>query len=101
MPSKQNSSNRELWESRIATWKASGKSIRGWCLQYAISPSSFTYWKFKLFPKKLNKSAFVEILEEESTGIEVRYKGFEIHIGKEFDEQNLSRCLKVIRSFSC
>ena len=101
MSGKQNSSKSESRESRVAAWRAGGKSIREWSSEHAISASAFTYWKLKFSLGELNKNAFVEILQNESTGIEIRFKGLEIHIGKEFDEKTLSRCLKVIRGSSC
>jgi transposase-like protein len=101
MSSNQNASNRELWESRVAEWKTSGKSMSEWCSDHSIPPSSFSYWKLKFSSEKLNRNAFVEISEEKPTGIEIRCKGCEIYVEKDFDEQTLSRCLKIIGGFSC
>ena len=101
MKSNQDLSRSQRWEVCISTWKASGKSVRQWCKEHSISPNTFKYWKDKLYPEKLDPTAFTEIPSEQSTGIEIRFQGFEIHVGKEFDQTTLSRCLKAIRSCLC
>lgn len=101
MKSSQNLSRSQRWEVCVSTWKASGKSARQWCKERNIPQSTFNYWQDKFFPKKLDPTAFVEIPSEQSTGIEIRCLGFEIHVGKEFDQTTLTRCLKAIRSCSC
>lgn len=97
----QNLSKSESWKIRVEEWKASKKSIRQWCIECCIHESTFIYWKNKFSEEVLSKKDFVEILEEEVRGIEIHCKGFEIHVGKEFDELTLARCLKLIRSSSC
>ena len=97
-----NLSKMEHWKLCVTEWMASNKSVRQWCIENSIPQSTFIYWKDKLSIESLNKESFVEILEEEkSTGVAIHCKGFEIYISKEFDEQTLSRCLKLIRSSSC
>ena len=97
----QKNSKTERWKLCIAAWKVSNKNVRQWCIEHSIPKSTFIYWKDKFSKESLNKEGFVEILEEQPTRIEVRCNGFEIHVGKEFDEHTLSRCLKLIRSCSC
>jgi hypothetical protein len=101
MKSNQDFSKNQRWEACVSTWKASGKSARQWCKEHNISPSTFQYWQDKLSSKKLDPTAFIEISAEQSTGVEIRCQGFEIHVGKEFDQTTLSRCLKAIRSSLC
>lgn len=97
-----NLSKSQEWKNQIDAWKSSGKSTRHWCKERGISPSTFKYWQNKILPAKLDPKAFFEIpSEQHSLGIEIRYQGFEIHVGKEFDQTTLSRCLKTIRSLSC
>lgn len=101
MKSNQDLSKSRHWEICVSTWKASGKSALQWCKERGISPNTFRYWKDKFYPKKLDPTAFIEIPSEQSTDIEIRCQGFEIHVGKEFDQATLSRCLKAIRSCLC
>ena len=97
-----NLSKNQQWKTRIEAWNASGESARQWCKERSISPSTFKYWQNKISSEKLNPQAFFEIpQEQESSKIEIRYRGFEIHVDKAFDESTLSRCLSVIRSCSC
>lgn len=44
------------WKNLIEQQRQSGLSVDKWCLQNQIRPSTFQYWKDKLFPKRLQKS---------------------------------------------
>ena len=85
----------------VDNWKSSGKSARQWCQEHNISTSTFSGWKDKFYDQKIEKSSFVEISKELSTGITIKYKELEIHIDKDFDEQTLCCCLKIIKRISC
>lgn len=97
----QNLSKNKQWESRVLRWKASGKSARQWCKEHNVAQSTFQYWRDRYFPEKLDPKAFTEIPLEISTGIAIRYQGFEIQVEKGFDQQTLSRCLRAIKSCPC
>lgn len=101
MKNNQQISKTEHWKVTVNNWASSGKSMRKWCLENSIPMNTFRYWKEKFSPQKLDKTAFVEIPEEQSIGIEIRYKGFEIHVGQEFNEQALVRCLTAMKRGLC
>lgn len=101
MKNNQQLSKTEHWEMLIKNWSSSSKSMRKWCLENSIPINTFRYWRDKFSSQELDKTAFVEILEEQSIGIEIRYQGFEIHISKEFNEQALVRCLSAMRRGLC
>ncbi|APC08160.1 IS66 family insertion sequence element accessory protein TnpA [Neomoorella thermoacetica] len=34
----------ELWEARIAEYRASGQSVKEWCASHDVSPRQLWYW---------------------------------------------------------
>lgn len=94
-------SKTEHWKSLVSNWTSSGKSIRKWCLENSIPINTFRYWQNKFSSQKLEAKAFLEIVEEKRASMVIRCNGFEILIDKEFDEQTLYRCLRMMRSALC
>jgi len=94
--------NQEWKKKKVLEWKKSEKSIRGWCLEKSISPSTLRYWRDIFFPKetktKLKKDFFTEVKEETVSKIEIEIKGITIKIFENFDESLLKKCLSTIRS---
>ncbi len=35
---------KNLWASRIAEFKTSNQSVRGWCIAHDVNPSQLWYW---------------------------------------------------------
>jgi hypothetical protein len=38
----------QLWRERMAAWRASGLSIRAFCLRHGLTETSFHYWRREL-----------------------------------------------------
>lgn len=91
------------WENLFKEWKSSGKTVGSWCKERSIPQNTFRYWKDKFSPPKIDKKAFIEVIdvEEKTLGLTILYKDFEIQIHKKFDDKTLSRCLAVIRGVRC
>ena len=92
-------SREQRWEVLFKEWQSSGKTMSSWCKEQSIPHNTFRYWRDKFSPPKIDKKAFIEIVdtEEKSPEITIRYKDFEIQIHEKFDEKILSRCLAVMR----
>lgn len=99
---------RTEWNTRLESWSESGLSGASWCRQNNINYQVFTYWRKKLkgqtqeteSTQPPSHNPFVELLDSAkgSTGIEISYKGVNLHLSKDFDEGTLQRCIQVLRS---
>lgn len=86
------------WKNLISEQIESGLSIPLWCRQKGIPLYNFRYWHKKLFPKLIERSAFIEMTSQQtSLGINLEFHGVKIHLEPEFDSQTLQKCLEVIK----
>lgn len=96
---------RERWREQVLKQKESGLSIAEWCRSRELKASVFYYWRDRLFPKELDGSAFLEIIEEKKeekgVGITLEYRGAQIYLEKEFEPGVLKRCLEVLKEVLC
>ncbi len=94
---------KQKWANQIASWKASGMSIRAWCQKQGISPSTFSYWKRgrEKVQDSSNKSPspFIELKDEnvKDSGVTLSVKEVEVRLSISFDSTSLQRCLNVLR----
>ena len=97
---------KELWLKRIQDWKSSGKQIAEWCRENGVHSRSFYHWRIKLNLSPTQNSnkqtSFIELEDETSisSGISISYKGITVQLAKNFDENALNKCLKIL-SESC
>ena len=93
---------RHVWKIKIEEWRASGLSARKWCLDRDIPEGTFNYWK-KLFALEIKpeKNLFLELTQEKTKGVEIEYQGFKIRLEKDFDNNLLLDCLRVLRRIPC
>ena len=73
------------WKNLIEQQRQSGLSVDKWCQQFQIRPSTFQYWKDKLFPKHLQKSSFTELNLKRPDAISLQGRGVYIRLGRDCD----------------
>jgi hypothetical protein len=91
---------RSAWFERIKHCQASGKSAKDWCMENNITYSLFVRWRWR-FNKSQSQIAtptFVELKDDNASGLEVSCNNLSIKISKGFDEATLLRFLKLLKS---
>lgn len=73
------------WKNLIDQQRQSGLSVDKWCLQNQIRPSTFQYWKDKLFSKQLQKSSFAELNMKRPDAISLQAPGLYVRMGSDCD----------------
>lgn len=89
------------WKERILQQQASGLSIEKWCAQNQLSPHNFTYWRDKLFPKRLEKSNFTELNIKRSDAISLQARGIHIHMSSDCDLHLRKQIFAMFAELSC
>ena len=101
--SESNAPKMQEWIKRIETWQSSGKTIKAWCLENAISYATFYYWRKRLslvIRKENTISPFIELPEgNPSLDFELEFKGATFRLTPSFDTTTFARCLQVLRDF--
>ena len=86
----------------VEDWESSGESLSRWCRNKNIPRSTFTLWEKKFLKKNTpSQSPFIELPPEEKTNLHLECKGIKILLEKNFDEDMLIQCLKLLRRISC
>lgn len=70
---------RKKWAEILDQWAKSGKSAWSWAQEQNISYVQLNYWKKKLLAP-LPSTSFVELQEEVSQEIEIRWKNIRISL---------------------
>lgn len=94
----------QIWTEKLKQWKSSGKSGAQWCRDNQESYKVFSYWRFSLGYGEKKKSspqcsAFTELPQTSSqkdVGLEVRIKNTSIILHRNFDPQELLRCVQAL-----
>jgi len=89
------------WKSKIIQQQNSKQSISKWCRENHTNLRKFHYWKSKLLNPKIDRSDFSELLNNNSIGISIEYRGAHIHLDKHFDIAILKNCLLILREIKC
>ena len=89
------------WQGLLEDYRLSKSTITQWCKERKLSEGAFYYWKRILSVEQSKSTAFVELSEEESSGIKLEYKEIKIQLDQNFDETVLLRCMKTLRRLSC
>lgn len=93
------------WQKKIKIWQASGKSANEWCKENNIPIQTFYTWKKRLKLQNktgLNEQVFVELKDKSNDNvIFLEFKGFKIHLSKDFDIMLLKRCLTTLKDVVC
>ena len=86
------------WKNLILEQMSSDMTIPDWCRQNKIAIYNFRYWNKKLFSKTLDRSAFMEMTDQQAQlGIHLECQGVKIYLEPQFDSLSLQRCLEVIK----
>lgn len=99
--SKNFEETRKQWRQEIEAWKASGQNAMQWCREKHLQYKTFLYWKKRFSEPCFSKTSFIEIPDEKSIGIEIRFRDLRIHLNKHFDERVLKQCLSVLLEMKC
>jgi hypothetical protein len=95
---KASSNDISRWKNLILEQMGTDLSIPVWCRQKEIPIYNFRYWHKKLFPEAMERSAFIEMSDQQaSIGIHLECQGVKIHLEPQFDLQALQICLEVIK----
>ena len=92
--------SRSVWLERIKQCQASGKSAKDWCMANNITYSLFVRWRwrFNKSQPQFTTQTFVELKDDNASGLEVIWNSLSIKISKGFDEMTLLRFLKLLKS---
>jgi hypothetical protein len=88
------------WEFKLENWRASGLSGAAWCRENDINYPVFMYWRRRIeVPTQKEVSTFVELTSplNQTTGIDVEYRGVTLHLSKDFDATTFQRCLQLLK----
>jgi hypothetical protein len=89
------------WKDLIEKQCQSGLPIRKWCLQNAVNPHTFCYWKAKFSSKSLGKSSFIELKPKSFEAISLRARGLYIRLESSCDPHLRKQLLTFIGEISC
>lgn len=101
MPNPASEDKQLEWKNLIEQQRQSGLSIKKWCLQKQIRPSTFYYWKDKFFFKQLKKSNFAEVNIKRPEAISLQAHGLCIRIGSECDPRLRKQLFALFSEASC
>jgi len=91
------------WNHLIEQQCQSGHSIKKWCLQNQIRPSTFQYWKEKLFPTKkpLQKTSFTELNMKRPNAISLQARGLYVRMSSDCDPYLRKQLFALFTEASC
>jgi hypothetical protein len=89
------------WKNLIEQQRQSGLSVDKWCLQNQIRPSTFQYWKDKLFPKRLQKSNFAELNVNRPDTISLQARDLYVRIGNDCNPHLRKQLFAIFAELSC
>jgi hypothetical protein len=73
------------WKNIIEQQRQSNLSVKKWCLQNQIRPSTFLYWKEKLSSKRLHKDSFTELNMKGADEISLQTRGLYVRMDADCD----------------
>jgi hypothetical protein len=103
MQTKSRSAVENKWKKHIVCWQSSGKSAKAWCEENNVVYVSFITWKNRLYKSSVTSektATFIELKksETECAGIKIQCKNSTLILSKDFDQQTLLRCLRILEN---
>jgi hypothetical protein len=95
-------STEATWSTRVAEWKASGKTIEDFAAGEAYAPSTLRWWSSRLrrrVPKKSTSVAMVRVVrasEVRREALVVEVGSARIVVGDQFDPALLARVVAAL-----
>lgn len=90
----------EQWRPIIEEWRRSGCSMTAWCKEQEVPIHLLQYWRDKVNQKSA-PSQFVTLEDQPGqTPLVIRCSEYCIEVPTPFDEEQLVRCLRLIRRAS-
>lgn len=89
------------WKALVEQQQQSGLSVKKWCFQNQILPSTLQYWKEKLFPKPLQKSSFTKLNIKKPDAISLQACGISIRITSDCDPILRTQIFALFGGGSC
>ena len=96
-----------MWVERIAECRGSGKSVRSWCRENAISEKTYYYWQRRLYQQMASTTeavSFAEIPQGIQTGecygvaAKISLSGATIEVYPGADAQMIQAILQTLQS---
>ena len=90
------------WNERITACRSSGQTVKGWCRENGISPSSYYHWQRRLNEQSAGwkeRAEFTEVpLGKRSTAVAVLHlPGGDVEVLTCADEETLRTVCHVLR----
>jgi hypothetical protein len=101
MPTPASEAKQLEWKNLIERQRQSGLSVDKWCLQNQIRPSTFQYWKDKLFPRQLQQSHFTELNMKRQDAISLQVRGLYVRVGSDCDPHLRKQLFALFAGVSC
>jgi hypothetical protein len=107
-PNQRSKSKEQYWRRTLRQWRASGLSVRDFCVQQALSEASFYAWRRTLAERDAEVVSFVpvqvvpeakpvEAADSAGSGLElVLAGGRRLRLGPDFDAPTLQRLLALL-----
>lgn len=103
-----NSKTEDQWKQVVTDCRNSGLSVRKWCEDNHIKPSTYRYWFTKLRKQEniASDTRWAEMvippmetsLQPKASVITIRYESFAIDISETTDTQLLAEVLRTLRA---
>ena|ERR1700758_5396770 len=94
------------WRDKVKEWQVSGKSIKAWCQEHNIPPTTFYGWKRRYGSHTNNPikdTHFIELTDKpkHDVGIVLEFQEVKIYLTETFNAELLKRCLATLRDHPC
>ena len=91
----------ELWETRLAEYRASGQSVTAWCKEHNVNPQQLWYWRRKEKQQVVEENAVswlpVDLSEIKSqSSLLVRIGRATIEVNPGFDPELLLDVVNIL-----
>jgi hypothetical protein len=86
----------EQWEGILEEYRASGKSIRGFCRDKGIPVSQMSYYLGRARKAARREKGFIELVRQAPAGIYVEAGSFRIHVARGFDAELLRQVAEAL-----
>ena len=89
------------WKHLIEQQRQSGLSVGKWCRQFQVRPSTFQYWKDKLFPKLLQKTSFTELNLRRPDAVSLEARGLYVRVEGDCDPHLRKQLFALLAEALC
>ena len=87
---------RNVWETRVAEFRASGLSVPQWCVKHDMKPHQLRYWLKKFNQETQPQVQWLPFDLTEPAAISIRVQDAVIEVQPDFDPELLLRVVKTL-----